>query len=426
MIGTIRATLSAVRRKGLAILQAGPRSAHSGDLNYLSVNTIAPARLASAFALSDQGQIDKQAALFELIEEQDSHIYAELAKRRRAVTGLGWHISPPRDASQAEIDRAEELQDMIAGIPRFEDAHYDLTDAIGKGFAALEIDWQTGATWLPRAIHWRPQRLFNTDKDSGELLLVKNGNTEPLRDWGWIVHEHRAKSGYLEQSALFRVLAWTYAYKAYNQQDMQRFLELYGMPFMLGKFPAGQKDQRDALISAMRKFGQEPRGAIPSNMAIQFVESKIGKTADFLNAVRYWENKQSMAILGGTLTSQADGKTSTNALGEVHDKVRREIMLHDVRQIAPTINRQLLLPIAFLNGMFPLERMPQFVYETEEAVDQSQMIDVLAKGADIGMEIDVDWAHQAMQIPRAEKDAKTLGRGQHHRKTKHRPGGKAW
>jgi phage gp29-like protein len=410
MIKEIKAALAKVARSGLDRLQAGARSTQANTLNYASVNTLDPSRLASAFASADQGFITDQATLFELVEEQDPHIFAELAKRRRAVTGLGWQLHPPKDASQAEIDRTEELADMLRNIPRFEDAQYDLTDAIGKGFAALEIEWKTGSSWLPQALHWVPQRMFQVDRDTGAIQFLKMGLPEALREWGWVVHEHRAKSGYIEQAALFRVLAWTYAYKAYNVRDMQRFLEVYGLPLRLGKYPAGiAPKQRDELLKAVRNIGNDGAGVVPSTMSIDFIQAtKTGTVDDFLNAVGYWERKQSMAILGGTLTSQADGKTSTNALGAIHDKVRREIMLHDVRQIEPTMNGQVVRPVALINGMFPADRLPTFGYQTEETVDQAKMVDVLVKAADVGMEIDVEWAHQTMQIPRAAKGAKLL------------------
>lgn len=397
-------------KRELAEMQAGPRSTQGNTLNYASVNTLDPSRLASAFAAADQGFITEQATLFELVEEQDAHIYSELAKRRRAVTGLGWQLTPMEDANQSEINRAIELSAMLAEIPRFEDAQYDLTDAVGKGLAAMEIDWRTGDEWTPRALNWVPQREFQVDTQSGELRYVKNGMPEPLRQWGWVVHEHRAKSGYIEQAALFRVLAWTYAYKAYNIRDMQRFLEMYGLPLRLGKYPAGvTPKQRDELLRAVRNIGHDGAGVVPSNMTIDFIQAaKSGTVDDFLHATEYWERKQSMAILGGTLTSQADGKTSTNALGEIHNQVRREIMLHDVRQITPSMQSQIVRPIALLNGLFPEDRIPTFGYQTEETVDQSKMADVLEKAADMGMEIDLDWAHKTMQIPRAAKGAKLL------------------
>ena len=349
------AKLAQVSKKSLETLQAGARSVQGNTLNYMSVNTLDPTRLANAFAQADQGYITNQATLFELVEEQDPHIFSELGKRRRAVTGLDWQLKPRDDADQSELDRTKELADMFdtikavdgsGSIKNFSDAHYDMTDAIGKGFAAHEIDWQTGAEWVPRSLNWVPQRDFRIDPKTGELLYVNNGTPEPLRQWGWVVHEHRAKSGYIEQAALFRVLAWTYAYKAYNTRDMQRFLELYGIPIRIGKFTSGiDSKSRNQLLRAVRNIGNDGAGIIPSTMAIDLIEAKNGKIDDFLNAIEYWERKQSLAILGGTLTSQADGKTSTNALGKIHDKVRREIMLHDVKQIEPTINIELIQPI---------------------------------------------------------------------------------
>jgi phage gp29-like protein len=409
-INAAKAALTAVARKGLTALQAGPRSAQSTALNYASVNTLEPSRLAAAFTAADQGFITEQASLFELIEEQDTHIFSELSKRRRAVTGLGWKLTPLDDANQSEIDRTEELEDILRKIPRFEDSQYDVTDAIGKGLSAQEIEWQTGSTWYPKALNWVPQREFRVDRTTGALQYLKFGMPEPLQEWKWVVHEHRAKSGYIEQAALFRVLAWTYPYKAYNTRDMQRFLEMYGLPLRLGKYPAGIGDkQRDQLLKAVRNIGNDGAGVVPSNMTIDFIQAmKAGTVDDFLNAISYWERKQSLAILGGTLTSQADGKTSTNALGLIHDKVRREIMLHDVRQIEPTINGQIVRPVVLINGMFPEDRVPTFGYLTEETPDQAKLVDVLDKAAGMGMEIDVEYAHKVMQIPRADKKAKLL------------------
>jgi phage gp29-like protein len=387
--------------------QAGPRAGQDQSHNYLGVQTLDPSRLASAFAQADTGHIDEQAKLFSLIEQHDPHIFSELAKRRRAVTGLGWQLNAPKDATQAELDRTEELADMLRAIPRFEDAQYDITDAVGKGLSAHEIEWQTGSTWVPKALHFVPAYMLRIERTTGEVQYLNNGIAEPLQPSKWVVHEHRSISGYIEQAALFRVLAWTYAYKAYNALDMQRFLEKYGMPLRLGKYPAGlAQKERDELLRAVRGIGNDGAGVVPS---IEFVQAmKTGSVDDFLSAIEYWERKQSMAILGGTLTSQADGKTSTNALGQIHNEVRREIMLHDVRQIVPTVQAHLVRPIAIFNGMFADGRMPTFGYDTAETVDQAAMVKVFQEAANMGLRIDVEHAHQVLQIPMADNKATVL------------------
>ncbi len=393
--------------------QAGPRSAASGTSNYLSVQTLDPARLAAAFQQADQGYITDQARLFNMIEQADPHIFSELSKRRRAITGLGWQLTPREDATQSEIERTKELSDILRDIEGFEDFQYDLTDAIGKGLACFDSEWKTGSTWSPRQYVLVPQTEFQIDQATGALQYVVNGLPQPLREGGWVVHQHRALSGYIEQAALFRVLGHTYAYKAYNTVDMQKFLEKYGLPLRLGKYPAGIGDKaRNELLKAVRSIGHDGAGVVPATMTIDFVQATAsGKVDDFLNAITYWERKQSIAILGGTLTSQADGKTSTNALGEVHEKELRKIMLHDVQQITPTMQGQVVNRISLVNGMFPAGREPLFNYLTEENADQAKLVDVLEKAASMGMEIDLDYAHKAMQIPRAKEGAKLLTAG---------------
>lgn len=402
------AALRSLVPKQLDQRQGGARTIQGNTLNYNSVATLDPARLAAAFASADQGLITEQAKLFELVEERDPHIYAELNKRRLAVTGLCWELQPPSDASQSELDRTDELRDMVESISNIEDVQFDMTDAIGKGLSALELNWKTGDTWLPEKIDFVPQREFQTNIDTGELLYVKSGMPEPLEPFKWMVHEHRGKSGYIEQSALFRVLAWTYAYKAYHVKDMQRFLEVYGLPLRLGKYPSGIGDkQRNELLRAVRGIGNDGAGVVPSNMTIDFISAQAGKIDDFINAVAYWENKQSLAILGGDL----QGKTTSEARVMIYDQVRREIMLHDVKQLNPSYTHGLLKPICLINGMFPADRIPKWSYETEETTDQGAVVEVLTKAATLGMEIDLDWAHHELQIPRAKEGAKILTLG---------------
>ena len=88
------------------------------------------------------------------------------------------------------------------------------------------------------------------------------------------------------------------------------------MPLRLGKYPSGiGKDQRNELLRAVRNIGSDSAGVVPNTMQIEFIQAMQGKASDFLQAVEYWERKQSIAVLGGTLTSQADGKSLDQRAG---------------------------------------------------------------------------------------------------------------
>ena len=117
----------------------------------------------------------------------------------------------------------------------------------------------------------------------------------------------------------------------------------------------------------------------------------------------------SKAILGGTLTSQSDGAASTNALGRVHDRVRRDLMVSDAMQVASTLSRQLLAPLAVLNcGVSDPRLLPWFRFDTREAEDIATFAQALPALASV-MKISARWAHDKLKIPEAENENDILG-----------------
>ena len=86
--------------------------------------------------------------------------------------------------------------------------------------------------------------------------------------------------------------------------------------------------------------------------------------------IEWCEKSATRLILGQTLTSGADGRASTNALGQIHNEVRHDLLVADARRLAQTINRQILEP--FLRVNFAIDedtRLPQFEFDTREAAD---------------------------------------------------------
>ncbi|WP_285074305.1 phage portal protein family protein, partial [Kingella kingae] len=72
-------------------------------------------------------------------------------------------------------------------------------------------------------------------------------------------------------------------------------------------------------------------------------------TNPFMTMVEWCEKSATRLILGQTLTSGADGKASTNALGQIHNEVRRDLLVSDAKRLAQTINQQLIEPFLRVN-----------------------------------------------------------------------------
>lgn len=366
---------------------------------------LTPSRLASILRGAEQGDIRAQCELFQDMEEKDAHLLAEIGKRRRALTTVDWAVVPPRNPSAAEQAETDWLNQVLQDLPDFDDLLFDMLDAIGKGFSCIEMDWQLlGREWLPQAFNYREASWFQLDQATRTELRLRDGSIEgeTLNPFGWIVHTHKAKSGYVARGGLYRVLAWPYLFKNYAVRDLAEFLEIYGLPLRLGKYPAGASaEEKAALLRAVISIGHNAGGIIPDGMAIDFKDAAKGSHDPFDWMVQWAEKSMSKAILGGTLTSQADGKTSTNALGAVHNEVRHDLLKSDAKQVANSLRQYLLYPLLVLNrgGERDPRRLPRFQFDLVEAEDMSTYAEALPGLVDSGMQIPVNWAHDKLRIP---------------------------
>lgn len=377
---------------------------------------LTPSRLAKILDAAEAGDLVAQFELFEDMEEKDGHIAAEMGKRRRACV-LDWDVVPPEGADAAEKKTAAQLGELLMEIPDFEDMVFDLTDAIGKGFVCLENEWhRVEGYWVPKTITHRPQSWFTLHRGYRQELRLRSNNTvdgvmgEPLRPFGWITHVHKAKSGYLERASLFRQLVWTYLFKNYSVGDLAEFLELIGV-LRLGKYPPNASDkEKTALLRALAAIGHNASGIIPEGMLIEFHNVEPGDPKAFQVMIDWCERNQSKVILGGTLTSGADGKASTNALGNVHNEVRKDLRDGDIRQANTTLTRDLVFAVASLNGLAPggLRRLPQFRLKTQEREDLTAFSQGLPDLVSMGVRPPVAWVHERLGIPQAQGNEPVL------------------
>ena len=372
---------------------------------------LTPSKLASILEQAEQGDLLAQFDLYEDMEEKDGHIAAELGKRRRALL-VDWSVVPPDNPTPAEKRNAELLAELVGEIADFEDVLFDVTDAIGKGFSCCEIEWhKPGKYWVPKTITHRPQSWFTVHRGYRQQLRLRSNTTvdgivgEPLQTFGWITHVHKAKSGYLERTAMFRQLVWPYLFKNYSVGDLAEFLEIYGIPVRIGKYPSGASEkEKMTLLRALVGIGHNAAGIIPAGMELDFLDAATGDPKAFELMLNWCERTQSKVILGGTLTSGADGKSSTNALGNVHNEVRKDLRDSDIRQVGSTITRDLLYPLAVLNGLAPdgMRRCPVFRLDVGETEDIKVYAEALPKLVDIGFQIPVQWAQEKVGIPQPE------------------------
>lgn len=391
-------------------------AALEGEFDAHPAKGLTPARINAIMLAAEQGDLIRQLELADDMEERDGQIFSEMSKRKLALLKLDWDILPPANASAAEKKQADQVKDWIQSIPNFKRlVIHNLSDAILKGFAPIEMWWELDQGYLQPRFEPRPQRWLTLNEQRNRLTLRNHAMQygEPLRPYNWLVHLHPARNGYLARQSLARVLMLPYLYKNYSTRDFAEFLEIYGLPLRLGKYAAGASDEeKRRLLQAVVGIGHNAAGIIPMGTEIDFQNASAGTEVPFEAMMQRMDAIQSKIIVGQTLTS-GEGQHGTQALGNVHNEVRLDILAADAELKAQTLTAQLVAPMVLLNisGADP-RRLPRFHLEVEEPEDVKAFADSMPKLAGAGMQIAVEWAHEKLRIPMADEGAAVLTGGQ--------------
>ena len=350
--------------------------------------TLDPARLRSILNAAAQGDHYSYLTLAEEMEEKDPHYAAVLGTRKRAVSGL-----PVVVEAASEDERDEQLAEAVRELveaPEFSDMLDDLLDAIGKGFSVAEPIWQLigGQLWPVRYEH-RDPRWFQFDKVTGQRLQLRSegGDGLEIPAGKLIIHKPRLKSGLPIRGGVARQVAVSFMCKAFGLKDWMRFAELYGMPLRIGRYgPGAKSDDIAVLRRAVAQLAADAAAVMPEGMKIEFQEiANAAGGAELFERMAEWLDKQiSKGVLGQTMTTD-DGSSQSQA--NVHNEVRMDILRADAKQLAATLNRDLVRTFIDLN-FGPQERYPRIVLQVTEAEDLKALADALGPFIDRGLPVE--------------------------------------
>lgn len=375
-----------------------------------------PERIASILRQAAMGDLYALSLLYSDMEEKDTHIYAEITKRRGAVAGLDWHIYPWDDSTQ-QRDMAASIQSVLEGLSA-PNLFYALTDGIGKGFAAVELIWDTtqrGDFAPVRAIQ-RPMGWFQWRTTDGYMPTDEIGltdlslNAEPLTPGKWIVYMHPSGSGNPFRTGCYRSLAWLYLYRNYALKSWTQFIEIFGIPFRVGKFPVGTgTSEKEALLDALEGMFGDSVVAIPDTTSIELISQTIGSGSDSAHkAFMDWSAREiSKVVLGSTLTSQTD-QIGSYAMAKVHNEVRIDMLEQDAKAVAAVINRDLVRPYIALN-LGEQAHYPYLAFTIPQEDRRETTAKILESLSRVGFtDIPVWWLHEQFGVPSPEEGDLTL------------------
>lgn len=368
---------------------------------------LTPARLAEILQAADGGDVLRQAELFEEMEEKDAHLGSQFALRKQAVTGLDFEILANEDDPQGD-KVADFCRQCIETLPNWDENLLDMLDALAKGYSLHEILWdQSSGQAMPRDLKWvHPKRLTFWDSLTPRVLTEEEPtHGVDLQPFKWVYHRHKARSGYDTRAGIMRTCTWMYLFKNYTIKDWVSFSETYGQPLRIGKYsPSATKEDKEALLQAVRSIGVEAAGIISRNTEIEFIEAQRTGSLNIYEALaNFCDAQVSKAVLGQTLTSEAGGSKGQGSygLGKVHNEVRLDLVKADASALAKTITQLLLKPIVGFNFGWDAP-MPQFHFQVQEPEDLKALADVYGVFIDRGHQVAQEHIAERFGIPMAQ------------------------
>lgn len=359
---------------------------------------LTPGKLARILRHSIDGDAEAYLELAEDMEERDLHYAGVLTIRKRQVSGL--EITVEAAGEDAESVRDAELVRQVIERDIFEDELIDILDAIGKSYSATEIIWDTSeGQWMPAALKYRDPRWFDFDvTDRDTLMLRGEAGNEPLLPFKWIVHRAKVKSGLTIRGGLARSIAWTFLFKSFTAKDWAVFCEAYGQPLRVGKFgPDASPADKDILLNAVASIGTDFAAIIPQSMSIEFIEASITGSHELYEKRQDWLDRQvSKIVLGQTATT--DAQAGGYAVGKVHDGVRADIERSDAKQLAATLNRDLVRPLVDLNHG-RRKAYPKIKIGRPDEIDIEKLVKNVATLVPFGLKVGMATMRDKIGIP---------------------------
>jgi phage gp29-like protein len=371
---------------------------------------LTPVKLAAIFKEADQGDVYRQAELFEEMEEKDPHLAAEFGTRKNAVLGLDYDVQPFSDSAE-DKKISDFVSDAIFGLEDLETALLDMLDAIPKGYSLTEIMWGIDASRVVIEdlcwVHAKRAVFYERGNDQwAKSFEVPRITTQAEPIYGEIMppfkllyHRYKARSGYDTRAGLLRVCAWMYLFKNYAIKDWAAFAEVFGMPLRIGKYdPGASSDDKEALVAAVQSLGSDAAGIISKNTEIQFVETTKGASTDnvYQALAEFANSEMSKAILGQTATSTPTPGSLGNQ--DAQDRVRHDLVRADAEALSRTVRFQLIRPLVGYNFGWD-KQLPWFKIFHEPPEDLQAASTVLVNISKLGFPITAEYVSDRFKIP---------------------------
>ena len=324
---------------------------------------------------------------------------------------------------------AKKVENLFRRMQRQQDFFKQLLWADFRGTGVSELNWifdDYERVWYPETcmphhgdsitfdVWGNPRILTRTNQTGGRELSREERDRLIIHtynpDMGFFFKGEEA--GYRFHGRGLRDVIWPYWWLAHNATRFWvRFLQRFGMGFVTGRYPMGNKEAKQAIESVLQNLIEDSNVSIPVpadatdkdtyGIEFQTMPGVAEKASVFREFVEDWAGKHIRLILVG---QEQANQTSGDGLGSGRAKslsdTRRMYRDDSAIALAGTITEKVIKPLVRYNyGELPGVHLKfQFVLEKDDYGQQEKRVKA---AKDAGLTVTRKWVHDALNIPQA-------------------------
>jgi phage gp29-like protein len=319
-----------------------PARDHYLDYTFSALGTVGggltAADVSGILEQANDGYCRLLALLLKEIQEKDPVIAAHMQTRKSAANSKPWTVT-----SSKYPERAQEITVMLEAAD-LSSTLYHMYDKIFTGYSAAAIDWVRGGGYINGFVPIAPEAI-EFDLGGNPALVGVSGIKTPIANYNqyqFLYCKSMSKPGIPCRNGLGRTLVWTYLFKHSGLGGYARYVEKFGVPFLLATLPQQQWATRNQVLNTLKAMGRDGVGAIPEGTKLEVLTGANSSATDAQDRfIKYSDEVVTMAILGQLGTS---AKSSGLSGGMAQDNVRYDLMADDCTSMRNTVQRQLIVP----------------------------------------------------------------------------------
>ncbi len=331
---------------------------------------------------------------------RDAHAGSVLQTRALAVAGREYDVLPASD-DDGDVEIAAFVKDALTDA-NLTQGLQELGQAVLYGYFVSEVIWteRDGRVVPGKFIGKHPRRfIFDMDRNLRMLTPQNMIDGEPVPDRKFITVSYGSTDNPYG-SGLGQKLWWPVWFKKNGIKFWLTFLEKFGSPTAVGKYPTGTAaDQQAALLDAIDAIQNDAGVKIPDTMAIELLEATRGGDAGYRELCEYFDRQISKAVLGQTASTEGTpGKLGNE---EAQEDVRKDILKADADLLCEHLNATVVRWMVDIN--FPDADYPTIWIRTDDDEDLNGLAarDKILS-VDIGLPITTRYFYDTYGIPTPE------------------------